>query len=158
MIILDSYFKIGPALKCFTYTTKSTVISPNFLVWEFCGNAQFPHSFHKISTPGNQVKLRYFSQCQSGYRERICNFFLFLYLYNIAYRLVYPLYYKRLEDSYWPQSKGLELIVIPVTHTNWHLIESCSDLTPGKTNVCVIWVLVNVHYYSQGRYSKGERN
>ena len=45
-------------------------------MWEFCGKAQFPHSFgwfarndaetvplRKISTPGNQVKLRYFSQC-----------------------------------------------------------------------------------------------
>ena len=41
-----------------------------------CGKAQFPHSlgritrnyaetlpFHKISTPGNWVKLRYFLQC-----------------------------------------------------------------------------------------------
>ena len=26
-------------------TTKNTVISPNFLVWKFCGKAQFPHSF-----------------------------------------------------------------------------------------------------------------
>ena len=44
----------------------NTVISPNFMVWRFCGKAQFPHSFgrfvrnyaeivpfHKISTPGN---------------------------------------------------------------------------------------------------------
>ena len=57
-------------------TAKNTAISPDFLVWEFCGKAQFPHSFRrfaqnyaetvpfrKISTPGNQVKLRYFSQC-----------------------------------------------------------------------------------------------
>ena len=47
-------------------TVKSTVIPPNFLVWKFCGKAQFPHSFgqiarnyaesvpfHKISIPGN---------------------------------------------------------------------------------------------------------
>ena len=58
------------------FTAKNTVISPNFLVQKFCREAQFPHSFwriaqnyaetvsfHKISTPGNQVKLRYFSQC-----------------------------------------------------------------------------------------------
>ena len=45
---------------------KNTVISPNFKVWKFCGNAQYPHKFgrfarnyaetmrfHKISTPGN---------------------------------------------------------------------------------------------------------
>ena len=47
-------------------TGKNPVISPNLLVWKFCGNAQFPHSFgrftrtyaetvffHRISTPGN---------------------------------------------------------------------------------------------------------
>ena len=47
-------------------TTKSTVISPNFLVWKFCEKVQFPHiigriarnyaetvPFHKISSPGN---------------------------------------------------------------------------------------------------------
>ena len=32
-----------------TYTTKNTVISPNFLVWKFCGKAQFPHSFGRLS-------------------------------------------------------------------------------------------------------------
>ena len=60
-------------------TAKNTVISPNFLVWKFCGKAQLPHSFArfarnyaenepfcKIFTPGNQVKLRYFSQCVIG--------------------------------------------------------------------------------------------
>ena len=54
---------------------KNTVILPNFHVWKFCGKAQFPQSFgeiaqncsktvsfHKMSTPGNQVKLRYFTQ------------------------------------------------------------------------------------------------
>ena len=30
----------------FAFTAKNTVISPNFLVWKFCGKAQFPHSFH----------------------------------------------------------------------------------------------------------------
>ena len=57
------------------YTAKNTVVSPYFLVWKFCGKAQLPHSFggiarnyaetvsfRKISTPGNQVKLPYFSQ------------------------------------------------------------------------------------------------
>ena len=47
-------------------TAKTTIISPNFLVWKFFGKAQFTHSlgriaqnyvetapFHKISTPGN---------------------------------------------------------------------------------------------------------
>ena len=58
-----------------SFTMKNTVISPDFLVWQFSGKAQFPHSFgrfaqnyaetvpfRKISKPGNQVKLRYFSQ------------------------------------------------------------------------------------------------
>ena len=49
-----------------TLTAQNIVISPNSLVWEFCGKAQFPHSFRrfalsyvetvpfrKISTPGN---------------------------------------------------------------------------------------------------------
>ena len=55
------------------FTAKNTVISPDFLVWKFFRKAQFPHSFgvrnyaetvpfQKISTPGNQVKLRYFLQ------------------------------------------------------------------------------------------------
>ena len=54
-------------------TAKNPVISPSFLVWKFCGKAQFPNSFgrfsrnhaetvpfHKISTPENLVKLRDF--------------------------------------------------------------------------------------------------
>ena len=54
------------------FTAKNTVISPNFLEWQFRGNVQFPQSFgsvaqnsaetvpfRKISTPKNQVKLRY---------------------------------------------------------------------------------------------------
>ena len=62
-------------------TAKNAVISPDFLVWKFCGKAQFPHSFgrfvetvsfRKVSTPGNQVKLRYFSQCGDNIsRQRI---------------------------------------------------------------------------------------
>ena len=30
------------------YTVENTVISPNFLVWKFCGKAQFSHSFGRI--------------------------------------------------------------------------------------------------------------
>ena len=50
-------------------TVKYTTITLNCLVWKFSGKAQFPHSFepsapsNKISTPGNQVKLRSFLQC-----------------------------------------------------------------------------------------------
>ena len=53
-------------LDLYRNTIKNTVISPNFLVWKFCGKSQFPHSFgrfarnyaetvpfHKISILGN---------------------------------------------------------------------------------------------------------
>ena len=75
---------------------KYTIISPNLLVWEFCGKAQFPQSFwrfaqnfsetvpfHKISTPGNYVKLRYFTQWYSGhaiFRWRFLNPFLMKFI------------------------------------------------------------------------------
>ena len=49
-----------------THTTENTEISHNFIMWKFCGKAQFPQSFGriarnstetvlfgKISTPGN---------------------------------------------------------------------------------------------------------
>ena len=42
------------------FTSKNTIILPNFLVWKFCGKAQFPHSSGRIAFPGNQLKLRYF--------------------------------------------------------------------------------------------------
>ena len=79
--------------KCIT--TKDTVISPDFLVWKFCGKAQFPHSFdriagnytetvlfRKISTPGNQVKLQYFSQC-----------ILFIFIHIISTHFAINLFY-----------------------------------------------------------------
>ena len=43
----------------YSYTAKNTVISPNFLMWKFCGKSQFPRFlgnyaetalFHKIPT------------------------------------------------------------------------------------------------------------
>ena len=62
------------------FTVQNTVISPKFLVRKFCGTAQFPQSFwqivwnyvesvpiHKISTPGNSVKLWYFTQCLGSF-------------------------------------------------------------------------------------------
>ena len=62
-------------------TAKNTSLSPDFLVWKFCGKAQFSYSFgpisrtyaetvpfRKISTPGNQVKLWHFSQCNMFWR------------------------------------------------------------------------------------------
>ena len=63
-----------------TLTAKNTVISPNFLVWEFCGKAQFPHitriytetvPYHKISTPGNSVKLGYFFTVTANWDQKM---------------------------------------------------------------------------------------
>ena len=44
-IIIESY--IGSQMNLI-FTAKNTVISPNFLVWKFCGKAQFPNSFGKL--------------------------------------------------------------------------------------------------------------
>ena len=51
-------------------------------MWKFCGKAHFPLPktvktvetvpFHKISSPGNWVKFRYFTQCM----ELVCWFYL----------------------------------------------------------------------------------
>ena len=40
----------------------NTEISPDFLVWELCGNLQFPQSSRKISLPEIQVKFCHFMQ------------------------------------------------------------------------------------------------
>ena len=61
----DNTMKLADAL-----TAKNTVISSNFLVWKFCGKAQFRIAqnyaetvpFYEIFTQGNLVKLVYFSQ------------------------------------------------------------------------------------------------
>ena len=34
---------------------KNTIISPNFLLWKFCGKAQFPHSFGRFAVYENCV-------------------------------------------------------------------------------------------------------
>ena len=39
-----------PKRVCLKITTaKNPVIAPNFLMWKFCGKAQFPHSFGRIA-------------------------------------------------------------------------------------------------------------
>ena len=70
---------IGVFLK--SNTEKNTVISPNLLVWKFCGKAQIPHSFRriavpfdKIPTPKNLVKLRYFSQWKVNKNFKILHY------------------------------------------------------------------------------------
>ena len=40
--LLNSFLSLRVSVN---YTAKNPVISPNFLVWKFCGKAQFPHSF-----------------------------------------------------------------------------------------------------------------
>ena len=86
-VILPS-FRQGDRFTTYPFTTKNTVISPNFLMWKLCGKAQFPQSFgrfaqnfaetlpfHKISIPGNQVKIWYFSQCFLPQKEPPKSFF-----------------------------------------------------------------------------------
>ena len=86
-VILPS-FRQGDRFTTYPFTTKNTVISPNFLMRKLCGKAQFPHSFgrfaqnfaetlpfHKISIPGNQVKIWYFSQCFLPQKELPKSFF-----------------------------------------------------------------------------------
>ena len=47
-----------------SYTAKNTVISPDFLVWKFCGKAQFPHSFGRFA--GNCAIPQNFHTRKSG--------------------------------------------------------------------------------------------
>ena len=74
---------------------KNTVVSPDIMVWKFCGKAQFPCSFgriprnysetvlfHKISQPGN---YGYFLQCMM-LRNVVFNVLERLYFRN--YKLV----------------------------------------------------------------------
>ena len=83
MVNVLSVFKVNG-----NTTEKNTVILLDFLVWKFCGKAQFPHSFgritrnsaetvpfRKISTPRNQVKLLCFLQCTRELSTRAINLF-----------------------------------------------------------------------------------
>ena len=79
-------------------TGRNAVISFNFLVWKFCGKTQFWHSFeqfaqnyaetvrfHKVNTPGNQLKLRFPRSVMSLYFF-IYHFFAFLFsFYQITW-------------------------------------------------------------------------
>ena len=79
-------------------TAKSTAISSDFLVWKFCGKAQFPHSFgrfarncaetvpfRKISTPGNQVEVWYFLHFRKFKKFYCCTLSLTLWLWQIIF-------------------------------------------------------------------------
>ena len=47
--VVGSFWKLACLAQVFAiFTMKNTVISPDFLVWKFCGKAQFPHSFGKL--------------------------------------------------------------------------------------------------------------
>ena len=50
LILLKFLFKVQSQINKLTRsTTYNAVISPNFLVWKFCGKVQFPHSFRRIA-------------------------------------------------------------------------------------------------------------
>ena len=44
----QAWFFFADQRKSVGDTVKNTIISPNFLVWKFCGKAQFPHSFGRM--------------------------------------------------------------------------------------------------------------
>ena len=46
---LYSMVQILTGLMLKPVSAKNTVISRNFLVWKFCGKAQFPHSFKRLA-------------------------------------------------------------------------------------------------------------
>ena len=48
----SEYLKKGNDKICFAW---NALISPNFPVWEFCGKAQFPHSFGRL--PRNYAEM-----------------------------------------------------------------------------------------------------
>ena len=50
-MIIEAKFGNNPLIIFLTttaaeHTAKNTVVTPNFLVWKFCGKAQFLHSFY----------------------------------------------------------------------------------------------------------------
>ena len=88
-------------------TAKNAVFLPNFLVWTFCRKAQFRNSFgqiawncaetvpfHKISVPGNEMKLQYFSQCNNkGTRAlSLTSFYFFFFFFFINFELYFHLF------------------------------------------------------------------
>ena len=85
-------------------TAKNAVFLPNFLVWTFCRKAQFRNSFgqiawncaetvpfHKISVPGNEMKLQYFSQCNNkGTRALSLTSFYFFFFFFLLTLNIFP--------------------------------------------------------------------
>ena len=82
-IYLENWSWIG---KRYVKSAKNTVISTNFLVWKFYGNAEFPHSFGWFARnyaklclftkfPHQEIrwKLRYFLQYKGNSMFKISN-------------------------------------------------------------------------------------
>ena len=96
LLILLPWNKRPLKIPCKIDTAKSTIISPNFLLWKFCGSAQFPQSFwritrnyeetvpfRKISIPENDGVLRSESKykhklCWANVLGRICTYHIFI--------------------------------------------------------------------------------
>ena len=87
------------------FTAKNTVISPDFLLLKFCGKTKFPHSFgqitrnyeetepfRKISTPGNQGILRYFSQWLVHHNVNVMQYILFNFFWICMFVLLFQYY------------------------------------------------------------------
>ena len=63
-----------------TYTAKNTLISPNFMVWKFCGKAQFLHSFGRFArnyaktVPFHNTYLVYYRGKTTVMKHKIVHF------------------------------------------------------------------------------------
>ena len=117
-------------------TAKSTAIISDFLVWKFCGKAQFPHSFgrfarncaetvpfRKISTPGNQVEVWYFLHFRKLRKFYYCTLSLTLWLWQIIFG-------KWLTDkSEYPAGIYLPKVTIEILEQGVKYFTPCSSVS-----------------------------
>ena len=53
----NTFFLFGANVSATISTAKNTVISPNFLVWKFCGKAHFPYSFGQFARKLDEITV-----------------------------------------------------------------------------------------------------
>ena len=83
--------------KFITHTAKNTVILPNFLVWKFCGKAQFLHSFGRNFDILRRITQRY--RATSKMFDRILDALL-VWCVKITVRHLRALQYWKLTKKY----------------------------------------------------------
>ena len=73
-------------------TAKNPVISPNFMVWKFCGKAQFPHSFGRIARNFRVLIQKYaqFRVFGKGSRTSFSTtFYVWFFKKNVSHGIFY---------------------------------------------------------------------